>query len=286
MKKTNKILALALAFVLTIAGTVSMTVAYLTDTDNEENTFTVGNVQIELIEQQRPLDDETNQPVAGGVLETFADKKVLLPIVGSAQGEKDSNGLPTAANYVDKLVTVENTGASDAYIRVFVAVPHNLDYGADTYNAVANVLHFNFGNKKVGDEWVTTNNTDWEWGTGLEATDWNTYETEIEVELPEGKGMEKILYTVYVGTYLHVVESEGITTRAIDGFYLDKAVDCTVTQGDENTKTYEWTKGEKVVDYPLEKGVVIPVFAQAVQADGFADAFAAFDAAKLANPWE
>lgn len=289
MKKTNKILALALAFVLTIAGTVSMTVAYLTDTDNEENTFTVGNVQIELIEQQRPLDDETNQPVAGGVLETFADKKVLLPIVGSAQGEKDSNGLPTAANYVDKLVTVENTGASDAYIRVFVAIPKALDDGYNTYNAAANVLHFNLGNKQNADgEWATTYNTDWKWSTGLEATDWNAYETSIAVDLPNDGTAEKVNvdYTVYVGTYLHVVEREGITTRAIDGFYLDKAVDCTVTQVDENTKTYEWTKGGKVVDYPLEDGVVIPVFAQAVQADGFADAFAAFDAAKLANPWE
>lgn len=281
--KKNKILALALAFVLTIIGTVGMTVAYLTDTDSKDNTFAVGNVQIELIEQQRPLDDETNQPVAGGELESFEDKKVLLPIVGSAQGEKDSNGLPTAANYVDKLVTVENTGASDAYVRVFVAVPHNLDDGADTYNAAANVLHFNLGNKQNdAGEWVTTNNTDWEWGTGLEATDWNAYETNISVKLPGADEEKEMLYTVYVGTYLPVVESGEITTRAIDGFYLDEAVDCTVAEDG----TFTWTKGEAVVWYPLEDGVVIPVFAQAVQADGFADAFTAFDAAKLANPWE
>lgn len=282
MKKTNKILALTLAFVLTIAGTVGMTVAYLTDTDNEENTFTVGNVQIELIEQQRGEDENGDK-----TLVDFENEKVLLPIVGSAQGEKDSNGLPTAANYVDKLVTVENTGASDAYIRVFVAIPKALDDGYDTYNAAANVLHFNLGNKQNAEgEWTTTYNTDWKWTKALDSNAWNAYETEINVKLPGADEEQEIEYTVYVGTYLHVVESEGITTRAIDGFYLDKAVDCTVTQGDENTKTYEWTKGEKVVDYPLEKGVVIPVFAQAVQADGFADAFAAFDAAKLANPWE
>ena len=61
MKRNKKILSLVLAFVLTIIGTVGVTVAYLTDTDKETNTFTVGNVQIELIEQQRKLDDETKK---------------------------------------------------------------------------------------------------------------------------------------------------------------------------------------------------------------------------------
>lgn len=277
MKQNKKVLALALAFVLTIIGTVGMTVAYLTDTDNEENTFTVGNVQIELIEQQRGEDENGDK-----ILVEFENEKVLLPIVGSAQGEDDEFGLPTAANYVDKLVTVENTGASDAYIRVFVAVPHNLDDGAEEYNAAKNVLHFNLGNKKVGDEWVTTYNTDWMWTKALDSDDWNAYETDISVKLPEADSAQPIKYTVYVGTYLPVVESGKITTRAIDGFYLDEAVDCSVAEDG----TFKWTKGSAVVDYPLEKGVVIPVFAQAVQADGFADAFAAFDAAKLANPWQ
>lgn len=283
MNKTKKIIAIALAFVLTIIGTVGVTIAYLTDTDDATNTFAVGNVQIKLIEQQRPLDAETNQPVADGELETFVDEKVLLPIVGSAQGTKDSHGLPTAANYVDKLVTVENTGASNAYIRVFVAIPHNLDDGADTYNAAANVLHFNLGNKQnEAGEWVTTNKTDWFWTVAEDSAEWNAYEANISVELPEADAEQEILYTVYVGTYKPVVKSGEITTRAINGFYLDEAVDCTV----DEEGNFVWTKGEATVEYPLEDGVVIPVFAQAVQADGFADAFAAFEAAKLANPWK
>ena len=288
MKRNKKIFALTLAFILTIIGTAGVTMAYLTDTDEAENTFAVGNVQIKLIEQQRELNSE-KKPTADGKLVDFVDNKVLLPIVGSAQGEKDSNGLPTAANYVDKLVTVENTGASNAYIRVFVAIPHNLDDGADTYNAAANVLHFNLGNKQnEAGKWVTTNKTDWSWGTTDAGTDWNAYETTIAVDLPnDGKAeMVNVDYTVYVGTYLHVVESGDITTRAIDGLYLDEAVDCTVTKISETTNKYEWTKGKAAVVYPLENGVVIPVFAQAVQADGFADAFTAFDAAKLTNPWK
>ena len=58
MKRNKKILALALAFILTIIGTVGVTVAYLTDTDEAENTFAVGNVQIKLIEEQRELDED------------------------------------------------------------------------------------------------------------------------------------------------------------------------------------------------------------------------------------
>lgn len=283
MNKTKKIIAIALAFVLTIIGTVGVTIAYLTDTDDATNTFAVGNVQIKLIEQQRPLDTKTNQPVADGELKAFVDEKVLLPIVGSAQGTKDSHGLPTAANYVDKLVTVENTGASNAYIRVFVAIPHNLDDGADTYNAAANVLHFNLGNKQnESGEWVTTNKTDWFWTVAEDSAEWNAYEAEINVKLPKASETQDMTYTVYVGTYRPVVKSGEITTRAIDGFYLDSAVDCTV----DEDGVFKWTKGSAVVEYPLEDGVVIPVFAQAVQADGFADAFAAFDAANLANPWQ
>jgi len=283
MNKTKKIVALVFAFMLCITATFGATLAYLTDTDDETNTFTVGNVEIELIEEQRKVDDEGNKTTE---LEEFVNEKVLLPIVGSAQAGKDGVGMPTAANYVDKMVTVENTGDSDAYIRVFVAIPHNLDDGADTFNAAANVLHFNFGSKEVDGQWVSTYKKDWSWGTTSEGTDWKSYETTIAVDLPSDDTEEKVdvLYTVYVGTYLTPVVKDGVTTRAIDGFYLDAAVDCTVvSEGD--VKQFVWTKNDQAVGYELEKGVVIPVFAQAVQADGFADAFTAFEAAKLTDPW-
>lgn len=276
MKNFRKVLAVVLAFVLTATLSIAGTVAYLTDTDKEDNTFTIGNVQIDLLEKQRGENG----------LEDFENDKVLLPIVGSAQGEKDENGMPTAANYVDKMVTVKNTGESKAYIRVFVAIPHDLDDGADTYNAAANALHFNLGSKEVDGSWVTTNKVDWSWGTTAEGTDWNAYETDIEVDLPDdgenNTAKTKIKYTVYVGTYLHEVDSNEETTRAIDGFYLDSAVDCTV----DEDGVFTWTKGEDVIYYELEKGVVIPVFAQAVQSAGFADAYSAFAAADMpANPF-
>lgn len=137
MKK--KILSLCLVVALAATAIIGGTLAYFTDTDNATNTFTTANVKIDLIEQQRNDD--------GTALEDFDNGKVLYPIAGSAQGEKDQFGLPTAENYVDKIVTVKNL-ASDAYVRVYYAIPEALDNVTD---AGKNVLHVNEGNKFVAD---------------------------------------------------------------------------------------------------------------------------------------
>ena len=55
MKRTKKILSLALCAVLLVAATVATTVAYLTDDASVTNTFTVGNVDIKL--DEAPVDE-------------------------------------------------------------------------------------------------------------------------------------------------------------------------------------------------------------------------------------
>ena len=74
MKK--KILALSMCIALAAIAIVGASLAYFTDTKDATNTFTVGNVKIELIEQQRGENG----------LEPFEQNKHLYPIVGSAQG--------------------------------------------------------------------------------------------------------------------------------------------------------------------------------------------------------
>ena len=74
MKK--KIVALCLCVALAVVAIGGATLAYFTDTDNETNTFTVGNVKIDLIEQERGENG----------LQDFTQNKKLSPIVGSAQG--------------------------------------------------------------------------------------------------------------------------------------------------------------------------------------------------------
>lgn len=156
MKK--KIMTISLVVALAAIAIVGGTLAYFTDTDEATNTFTAGGVAIKLIEQQVNED--------GTALEDFKQDQVLMPIVGSAQGDKDSFGQPVAENYIDKMVTIENTSKSDAWVRAYFAIPSALDDGFEEgFNASLNILHFNFGNEAG----ATTYNNQWLWGS--EATD-------------------------------------------------------------------------------------------------------------------
>ena len=142
----RRILAIAMSLCIVAILAVGASLAYFTDTDNATNTFTVGNVEIKLIEEERDGNNGTKP---------FTPNKKLYPIVGSAQGEKDALGMPTAKNYVDKMVTIQNTGSEKAYIRAYFAIPSALDNGYEDFNAGLNVLHFNFGNKVAEDGTIT-----------------------------------------------------------------------------------------------------------------------------------
>lgn len=109
MKK--KMTALCLCMAMLAIAVVGGTLAYFTDTDNKTNTFTVGDVDITLVEKN---EDGTE----------FEQDQVLLP------GEE---------NKVVKDVTVENTGTNDAYMWVEIWLPAILD----NENAALNNLHFN-----------------------------------------------------------------------------------------------------------------------------------------------
>lgn len=253
MKK--KITAIALVVCLVAVAIVGGSLAYFTDTDNATNTFTVGGVKIQLIEQQRNANSSALVP--------FEQDKNLMPIVGSAQGEQeivDGVKLPTAENYVDKIMTIKNTGASKAYVRIFVAVPTALQNGQTPNAPRYDVLHWNFN----GDSCAEGQWTD-----------------EIVVANPTViKGVE---YKIYSRTYTTALAKDEVTaTPAYIGFYLDKSVDMNA----DGEYTVDWGNGPEVINYNLSEGVEIPVFAQAIQAEGFDSAEAAFTASGLpANPW-
>ena len=107
MKK--KILAVALVVAL-VAIMVGGTLAYFTDNDEVTNTFTIGNVKIEIYENGSETDD------------THMTMGILTPIANTTDPSADES-------YIDKLVVVKNTGANDAYIRTHIAIPTKLvDY--------------------------------------------------------------------------------------------------------------------------------------------------------------
>lgn len=259
MKK--KLFTMAMAIALIAVSIVGMSLAYFTDKKEATNTFTAGGVKIDLIEQQVSEDGEK--------LVDFQQNQTLMPIVGSAQGEKDAFGQPVAANYVDKIVTIKNTGKSDAYIRAYFAIPSALDDGEDTYNAGANVLHFNFGNKFAEDGLTTTYGKEWNWKHDNN-NKWNYFETTID----------GVAYNVYYADYTQTLAANETTEQFVSGVYLDQTFDA------KDGKYYAF--GEEVdlsdlIDEDGELNVKCPVVAVAVQAAGFDNADAAITAAFGAN---
>ena len=216
-----------------------------------------------LIEQQ--VNDE------GTALEPFEQGQALMPIVGSAQGDKNSFGQPVAENYIDKMLTIKNTGRSDAYVRAYFAIPSALDNGfEENFNASLNILHFNFGNE----DGVSTHNNQWLWGSEAkpEHSGWNYFETTID----------GIAYNVYYADYYRVLKAGEPTEQFVSGVFLDNNVD--MNEDDQYTITRD---GEEIVIEGFNGSAVCPVFAVAVQAAGFDSAAEAVTAAFGANfnPW-
>ncbi|MBQ7012122.1 MAG: hypothetical protein IJN63_10485 [Clostridia bacterium] len=147
MKKTllKNIALVLISSMLTATLVVGGTVAYLQDTDSDVNVMTVGNVYIEQNEYERVVENGAYKVENGSyVLKEFSQAKPLYPAT-----ELDANGNPynhgagnwdtttvdmsqvgsqglqkvfTSKNAQDKIVTVKNTGKSDAYVRTWIAL--------------------------------------------------------------------------------------------------------------------------------------------------------------------
>lgn len=245
MKKARNLIALVMVIALTFVAGVGATVAYFMDEDAQVNTFTTGNVAIDLWEDFGDND-------ATGIEE-------LIPAVGSAQDGTLKNG-------VEKEVYVENTGSEDAYVRVHIAIPNVLDDGADTFDAGENVLHFNYDEESIGAGL-------WDWSKTADDNkyvgNWNYYETSIN----------GIKYNVYVVTYGSILPGKelgkeaAVTEDAMSQVYLDKKV----TNADiTRIKTGLDAQGNKVCD-ALGDEWKIYVVAEGTQAAGFDDAYQALN---------
>ena len=112
----KKIISLCLVVCL-LATAIGGTLAYFTDTEAVKNVMTMGNVDIEQIEQERSP--------AGG-LQPYTQNQTLLPMGGYDWEEVIVNGdsfmVYANENALDKIVTVKNNGNSAAYVRTIVAL--------------------------------------------------------------------------------------------------------------------------------------------------------------------
>lgn len=158
MKK--KITAIFLCVALVAIAVVGASLAYFTDTDSAENTFTVGNVKIQLLESQYHRVNAgmgnaigQTEPLMGGYLwaadvdmqgtpentpnygtsgevwngQYFSDAQIEADAAAYKEeyfAEHSQNMVPGAN--VRKNPYVKNTGASDAYIRIRTLIPVSL----------------------------------------------------------------------------------------------------------------------------------------------------------------
>ena len=247
MKK--KLTAIFLCVALVAIAIVGASLAYFTDKDEATNTFTMGNVKIDL--------QETFDP----------DTAVLRP--GSQ-----------TTNKIKKEVSIKNIGTENAYVWYEWYIPSALD-STDGSTGTNNVLHVNSN----GNSWDKYRENSNYWPEGqtealpLEKT-WD-HDPEIELGLtvgPEGfirtETINNIQYNVYLVLYHGVLEPKAETSVAMNGAYLDSKVDNAV---DADGNVY-YTINGKPIDYDFTKDINIIVKAYGIQAAGFADVYAAYNA--------
>lgn len=143
--KKKSILVVAVAVMLVAALVVGGTLAYFTDTKSADNTFTVGNVSIQLIEStyhregndnsgDKDIPDPTH--TASGMKYVTDGHKAFTNDEIKADAEKYADYIGTKGvgmvpgRGVAKCPYVINTGKNAAYIRIRVMVPSlaNNDY--------------------------------------------------------------------------------------------------------------------------------------------------------------
>lgn len=219
MKK--KILAVSLAVALLAIVMVSGTLAWFSDEDTVTNTFTVGGIDIFQHEHQENEE---------GVLEDFDQDQYLLPVVDETDPAAD-------ANYIQKLVSVENIGVNDAYVRTHIAIP----------TALVPILHFELSDSE----------------------NWTPDFAEGDT-LPTAE-VEGVEYTVYSYTYDLVLAKGDVTDRLLEGVWLDASVD--IKENADGVRQFcTWNETENdwdFYDYDFTQKVKVLVATQGCQSDGF-----------------
>lgn len=145
-----------------LALAVGITFAFFSEKiTSSGNTVASGTIRIKQLEQEHD---------ANGTLKDFTQGQQLRP-----------------GAYIEKIVTVSNTGINPAYVRTCIAVP-------------------NAGN---GNPWIEldTNQSDWTW------------------QKIENVAIDGVNHTIFVATYTKKLSPEQTTSPSIQGFGISPAVD-------------------------------------------------------------
>mgnify|MGYP004675331301 CR=1 FL=1 len=274
MKK--KLIAIFLCVALVAIAVVGASLAYFTDTDSAKNTFTVGNVKIDLIESRfhregndnsgdTSIPDPTHKVTADDGMKyvttdhtMFTDDEIkedAKTYQESYLAVKGQNMVPGRG--VAKCPYVVNTGANDAYIRIRVMIPSaaNNDFVDVKDGGV------------ITNQWCGTSLLCGEFQHGLKGETWPVVE----------KGVERdgVKYDVYTFTRTEPLKAGAMTEWNVWNFI---GINKTATSADIQKAIDEGAI--KVVETDGAKTMTLNVLveADAIQAEGFADAAAAWAA--------
>lgn len=255
---------LAISAVLGIFALVlgANTLAFFTDTKSAKNTFTVGNVEIELLESQlhrvnagiavancnlatselcstidmEGSDSESEYAPAGA----FYEDEQIIADAATYQSEYLADATLAPGKWYHKMPYVRNTGKNDAYVRIRVMIPASID---TTY---LNSSIYTSSAMNSGEFTMTYDKT---------------------------KTVEGVVYDVYEFTRVKPLAPEEMTFWNVWGtIHMDDTV---TSEMIETAITNGWMDEDGKFDVLVE--------ADAIQADGFADATAAFTAFDAQN---
>ena len=272
MKK--KLLVLGLCVALAAIAIAGASLAYFTDTKSATNTFTVGNVKIDLIESKfhrtgsdNSGDTSLPDPTAKAAgMEFIPDgwtiftddeiKKDAETYATDYLAVKGENMVPGRG--VAKCPYVINTGANDAYIRVRVMVP----------SAANNDLVAVKDGGVITNQWCTTAIKNGEFIDG-KGNGWNNAPAIDKASVTK----DGVTYDVYTFTRKEPLKAGKMTEWNVWNFI---GIDKTATSAD--------------IQKAIDAGAItatgdtmtlnVLVEADAIQAEGFADAAAAWAAFK------
>ena len=274
MKK--KITAIFLCVALVAIAIVGASLAYFTDTDNATNTFTVGNVKIDLIESRyhrqgsgssgdttipTPSQTASGMKYVSNGATIFTDDEIKADAANYSEyiAKRGKNMVP--GKNIAKSPYVINTGANDAYIRIRVMIPS--DANRDYWQARSGgVIESQFCNTAItSGEFMHNDKT--------------TYNPFIDAS---GRGYvdeNGVGYDVYTFIRTEPLKPGEMTEWNVWNYVgiADEATSANVQKA--------INKGAILVSADGTMTVNVLVQADAIQAEGFADAkaaFAAFDA--------
>ncbi len=273
MKK--KLLVLGLCVALAAIAIAGASLAYFTDTKSATNTFTVGNVKIDLIESRfhregndnsgdTTIPDPTHKVTkddgmkyvdVGHTMFTDAEIKADAETYATEYlAVKGQNMVPGRG--VAKCPYVVNTGANDAYIRIRVMIPSaaNNDFVDVKEGGV------------ITNQWCGTSLACGEFQHGLKGETW-------PVVVKAGVTKDGVIYDEYTFTRTEPLKAGKMTEWNVWNFIginkeatsadIQKAIDAGAITATGDTMTLN-----------------VLVEADAIQAEGFADAAAAWAAFK------